>query len=439
MNIRAVSRHAGPRSRALLFAAALLALMAGCQWAPAPIAVYRPATTPPRQPTGPLETAARDSVVVLVYGDNRPGHRVMTARYGIPIIAGALESRDPAFIGLAVLNVPIALVQLFLPALDGFQDLYSIWYSHRFRGGNQQGVLRALERGDDAALIVSTGDLVQDGRRGGQWQDFDDAHRALRRRVPYLAAVGNHERMWHPAARANWDAVMGPPPRPERYWYALDLGGDLARFVVLDSNVLADPGDHFPDDVEDSLAIEQLAWADSALTRDAHYKFLVIHHPLASSGHHFSDWTADDSNPVENNRRARLLAMCREHRVTAVLAGHEHLYQRVYITSREGRQGFWQLTTGGGGSPLYRISEKDRLRAITQKLPDGSHVTYPGPEHSVYHYCRMILRLRPKPGEMSAELRAYRVNQRGEEQLLDQFDLSVEIPGPPAIAAKERS
>jgi hypothetical protein len=40
---------------------------------------------------------------------------------------------------------------------------------------------------------------------------------------------------------------------------------------------------------------------------------------------------------------------------------------------------------------------------------------------------------------MSAELRAYRVNQRGEEQLLDQFDLSVEIPGPPAIAAKERS
>ena len=76
----------------------------------------------------------------------------------------------------------------------------------------------------------------------------------------------------------------------------------------------------------------------------------MLHHPLVTSGHYLSDWKYDDSKAAETRRRGRLLEICRRRHVTAVLAGHEHLYQRTYVRGRDGR-GFWHITTGGGGSP----------------------------------------------------------------------------------------
>jgi hypothetical protein len=365
-----------------------------------------------------------DSVVVLVYGDNRPGWRLMTTPWGLPAVMGIGGPSPLDFLWGAV-NIPVMLVQGVFPKLDLFQDLISIFWTHRFTGGGEQRIAAALEKELPANFLVNTGDLVENGRRGGQWEDFVKYHQRLRTKVPFLVAPGNHERLWAPESRHNWDTVMGPPAQPGKYWFAVDLPDSVARFVFLDSEMLADPRDHYPDSTQAKLSREQVRWADSTLAVPARWKFLVLHHPLVTSGHYLSDWKYDDSSPAELRVRGQLLEICRRRGVTAVLAGHEHLYQRTFIRGRDGR-GFWHITTGGGGSPLYRLSERERKAALAVTLPDSSTVTW-SRARSMHHYCKLVLTRRPDPKDDTAFLVVNRVRTGGKVYQIDRVDLR-EIP-----------
>jgi hypothetical protein len=362
-----------------------------------------------------------DSVVVLIYGDNRPGLRLMTTPWGLPAVM-QIGSPDPKRFLWAVLNIPVTLVQGIFPRLDLFQDLVSGLWTHRYSGGNERRVVEALVNDLPANFVVNTGDLVENGRRGQQWEDFVRLHGDLRSKAPFLATPGNHERLWSPEGRANWDAVMGPPAQPDRYWFAVDLPDSVARFVFLDSELLADPRNHYPDSLQAQLSREQIRWADSALAVPARWRFVVLHHPLVTSGHYLSDWKYDDSSPAEVQSRARLLEICRRRGVTAVFSGHEHLYQRTYVRGRDGK-GFWHITTGGGGSPLYRLSENDRKAALSMTLPDSSHVTW-SRERSMYHYCRLVLTRHTNPKDDVATLQVNRVRSSGKIIGIDTVDLS---------------
>jgi len=363
-----------------------------------------------------------DSVVILLYGDNRPGFRMMTTAWGVPAVLEGFSSPEFSQFLWGVVNIPVALVQFFVPRLDGFRDIASGTWTHIYTGGGEARILKAVERELPAHFVVQTGDVVENGRRGVQWERFVKSHESIRTKVPYLAAPGNHERIWDATGRANWDAVMGRPAEPERYWFAVDLPESIARFVFLDSNVLADPTDRYPDSLESALSTEQLAWADSALAVPARYRFVVLHHPLVTSGHYLSDWRSDDSKDVQLRRRGRLLEMCRRRGVTAVLAGHEHLYQRTYVRGRDGR-GFWHVTTGGGGSPLYRLSETERRGALAVTLPDSSVVMW-NRARSMYHYSRLTILRRQPDGKDHIVLTVHRVRKNGQLVLIDQVDLT---------------
>jgi hypothetical protein len=365
-----------------------------------------------------------DSIVILFYGDNRAGWRMMTTPWGVPAI---LQIGSPDFTHFlwGVVNIPVALVQAVVPKLDLFQDLYSLLWSHKFSGGGEKRVLAALqkelERRPKVSFIIQTGDVVENGRRGGQWEDFAKRFAHLRETAPYLASPGNHERLYHPLGQANWNAVMGPPAQPGRYWFAIDFPESLARFVFLDTNVLADPSDRYPDSLENALSNEQIAWLDSALAVPARYRFVVMHHPLVTSGHYLSNWEYDDSKPLETRRRGRILDICHRRHVTAVIAGHEHLYQRTFVEKRG--TGFWHIATGGAGAPLYRISEEQRLAALSVTLPDSSHVTWTA-ARSAYHYGRITILRHPKPGEEYIRLDVYQVLDNGKVALIDHQDLT---------------
>ncbi len=372
-----------------------------------------------------------DSVIILLYGDNRPGYRLATTAWGVPAVMGIGSQDFPQFLW-GLVNIPVAAVQLVFPKMDILRDAWSFLYSHKFTGGAQNAVLKVLQReiGRDprVSFVVQTGDVVEDGRRGAQWEDFVRLHGPLREKVPYLATVGNHERTFDATARKNWNAVMGSPAEDQRYWFAVDFPESIARFVFLDTNVLADPGDKYPDSLESKLANEELAWVDSALAVPARFKFVVEHHPLVTSGHYLSDWQYDDSKPAELSRRARLIDICRRRHVTAVLSGHEHLYQRSYIRGRDGR-GFWHIGTGGGGAPLYRVTEREFKAANSVVLPDSSRVTY-SQTHSVYNFARLTIVRRPKHGEGEhISLDVYGVTSRAKSYLLDHVDLT--HPPPP--------
>src|SRR5262249_24779603 len=144
---------------------------------------------------------------------------------------------------------------------------------------------------------------------------------------------------------------------------------------------LASATDYSDADAE-RLASEELAWADSALAAPFRYRFVVLHHPPASGARRPEDW----NTPATRERRARLLEICRNRDVTAILAGHEHLYARERL--QRGSSSCWQITTGGAGAPLVPAR-----RARVAAADAGDVDVAPGTivRRSVWHYCRLVI------------------------------------------------
>lgn len=411
-------------------AAAALALAVGC----APIGALAPpgltTAVPPDAPRGgddphflgALADAPGESLVVLVAGDNRPGYRMQSQRFGYPQVR-AFRAGRPATWLPALVGLPLGLAQAIVPTLDGFQDLATAMFTHRPNGGREAPVRRAMLREAPADLVVNTGDLVFDGRRAKLWQDFEEKFGApdgppgsMRARTPFLAAPGNHERIHAPEGRANWLATMGAPPEPDRFWFAVDAGGGLARFVFLDSNVLANVHGVYDERTAEALSAEQLDWLDRVLESDARYTFVVLHHPPVLVGRHGDDWAPEASA----RRRDRLIEICARHRVTAVLGGHEHLYHRVHLAGPDG--GLWVVTSGGAGGPLHALEAETRDAEYARPLPAGLTVE-PATSRVVsrHHYLRLVL---PRTADRAPWIEAYEVKHGSDTALIERLDLS---------------
>jgi hypothetical protein len=357
-----------------------------------------------------------DSLVLLVYGDNRPGFYLESH----PVEYHAVKHmslRDPGKLARGLLFLPVLLVEAIVPTLDGPRDLLATLWTRRPTGGGERRVLTAMERIGRADAVLSMGDVVFAGERGRLWDDFARLSRELRERSLYLAAPGNHESMHDPTAEASWNAVVMTTARPGKNWYAVDAPRAGARFVFLDSNVLADPHDDIADSIQAPYADEQLAWADSMLATGPRLRFVVFHHPIVSAGHYVADW----NDPAAARRRERLFELCIEHDVTAVLTGHEHLYQRVFVRGPEGH-GFWHVTTGGGGSPLYAIDRRVAEAEWAKPLPAGCELDRSTMRADrEYHFCRMALPL--DTGSTAVRLDAYRASWRGNPERIEALSL----------------
>jgi hypothetical protein len=73
-------------------------------------------------------------------------------------------------------------------------------------------------------LVVGLGDIVDSGGLSSQWQNADLAYRTLDGRVPYMAAIGNHDYdLNNPAGRTgstiNFNAYFGPQRYAGKSWY----------------------------------------------------------------------------------------------------------------------------------------------------------------------------------------------------------------------------
>lgn len=152
----------------------------------------------------------------------------------------------------------------------------------------------------------------------------------------FLPALGNHD--WGCAACPAPHLALFRPPGNGRY-YALEIG-DLGLWV-LDSDE-REPDGIGPDSV-------QARWLRDGLARSAApLRFVILHHPPYSSGHHgsskrlrwpFAAWGAD-----------------------AVFSGHEHSYERLEA------DGIPYFVNGSGGA---------RLRGFRRPLP-ATRVRYAG-------------------------------------------------------------
>lgn len=363
-----------------------------------------------------------DSLVILIYGDSRRGFRMQYRVREMAALRG-IRFRNWRSMGAALGVLPWTLVASIVPSLDGPRDLVTKLVTHRPRAGAEKRVLGAVTRALPADLIVHTGDLVAYGERGRLWEDFTALHAPLRDRALFVSAVGNHERMDLDISRYNSNAVMGLPPAPERYWFALDLPDSAGRFVFLDSNLLTDTQGRYPDSLQEALSNQELDWADSALATAGRYRFVIMHHPPISAGHYTGMWAPGSASARAAMRRRRLFDICRRRHVTAVFAGHEHLYARAWVRIPEGG-GFWQVTSGGGGAPPHWVKPQARVRALSQPLPDGLQVE-PGSAfgQTKYHYCRLVIP-RGSPARPSLPLDTYEVLSNGAIRKIDHLDLA---------------
>lgn len=202
-------------------------------------------------------------------------------------------------------------------------------------------------------LVIGTGDLVPRGDRLVDWVTLLRSHGALTAQLPYYVALGNHELVGDPEARM-WKQLF---PIAKAGHFAVRHGALL--LVFLNGNR---PGDA----AETAFLDEQLG----AAARDPGIaaRFVVLHQaPLSGSLHcglasYMAEWVAHFER----------------HKVDAVIAGHDHAYERLE------RNGVAYFVTGGAGAPLYD-------RGACEPTDELALQRY----ESVHHY--LLLRIVPEP------------------------------------------
>jgi hypothetical protein len=179
-------------------------------------------------------------------------------------------------------------------------------------------------------FVLGTGDMVDEGYREDEWQQFFDVENQMLRDNVYFPALGNHDRQGRGRTADAYRAYFSVPDNggdSERY-YAFTYGA--ARFLILDSNAY-------------SFALtDQTAWLERELVAarqdpSIHHVFAVMHHPPFSISLHGG----------ARDLRERWTPLFEKYQVSAVFSGHDHVYERAESG------GVYYFVTGGAGAPLY--------------------------------------------------------------------------------------
>lgn len=184
------------------------------------------------------------------------------------------------------------------------------------------------------SIVMTTGDNFYPGGRARD-ETYTRPERCLYEHPDHVwrATWGNHD-------GANSTAeLLGSP---ERY-YRWSAGG--ADFFALDSNDPTDPAQRV-------WLSEQLAASTAAV------KIVYFHHPPFTSG------SVHRGAPAVRNL---WVPVFEQHDVRLVLAGHNHIYERLRVNDID------YVTTGGGGQVLYRCSE-DREPALVRCVSEHHFV-----------------------------------------------------------------
>lgn len=172
-------------------------------------------------------------------------------------------------------------------------------------------------------FVAFTGDNIADGRRYNQWDEqFFGPAPAFFATLPTFYVLGNHEH------RSPLFGRLLPVPGVERWTRVVGP----VRLIGIDGSAGWDEGSG------------NLRWLEGVLeAAEAPYVFLLTHYPAWSSGPH----GACGERAIIEGRKC-ILPLMKRYDATAMLAGHDHCYERS-----EPPDGVTVITTGGAGAPLY--------------------------------------------------------------------------------------
>lgn len=184
---------------------------------------------------------------------------------------------------------------------------------------------------EKASFVLHTGDLVSDGFKADDWNKFFDIEKDLLSHVPFYPTPGNHER--------NVPVYFKYFSFPGGNGHRFSFNWSSVHVAAIDTNEIGDTQSE-----RAAFLQEEVEWLRDDLARNKKpLAFVFMHHPL---------YTA-----VESRRKhaAELAAVIEPAliagKVTAVFAGHDHNYQHHL------KDGLHYIVTGGGGAPLYDVSD----------------------------------------------------------------------------------
>lgn len=238
---------------------------------------------------------------------------------------------------------------------------WSEWYQFRtassermpfrfiFMGDVQDGILShwartiraAVTSAPDARFVVYAGDLVNEGHRDHEWNEWFRAAGWVHATVNTVAATGNHE--YRPLRRRDSANELALQWRPQ---FSLPTGMGIAaeldetvywieyqgvRLYVLNSNTELEA---------------QAEWLRRELeTSDTDWNIAVFHHPV------FPSRDAVDRGVV----RDAWLSVFVEHGIDLVLQGHDHNYARGHIAGEVSNEASTVLVTSVAGAKMYKF------------------------------------------------------------------------------------
>ncbi|ACY15837.1 metallophosphoesterase family protein [Haliangium ochraceum] len=211
----------------------------------------------------------------------------------------------------------------------GMPIAFVVFGDSRSNASAHRNVIEQIRR-EVPDFLLGTGDMVDDGSKERQWQEFFDIEGELLRENVFYPAVGNHDRQGRGRTADSYRKYFSLPENsrePERY-YAFTYAS--ARFLVLDSNAYS----FSLTDQTDWLERELQA---ARLDPDIEHIFVTMHHPPYSVALHGG----------QKELRERWTPLFERYRVTAVFSGHDHVYTRAQNGSVR------YFVTGGAGAPVY--------------------------------------------------------------------------------------
>lgn len=188
------------------------------------------------------------------------------------------------------------------------------------------------------AFVINVGDMIRGYVEDMQivknmWSDYLKVIARLSVKIYHVP--GNHD-VWNLSSYRYYKRIFG------KDFYSFDY--DDNHFVILNSSI---PGQ------EHRITGAQFRWLKEDLKKseldEPDNIFVFVHMPLFPKYHHVG--SSLDKYPAERDRLYRLLV---SYDVKFVFVGHNHFY-RVEKT----KDGLIQITTGGGGAPLYQAEGED--------------------------------------------------------------------------------
>ncbi len=202
-----------------------------------------------------------------------------------------------------------------------------------------------------AEFLVHLGDKISGSRKGAtvkeQYAEYLDIVKELK--APVWYTVGNHE-------------IAGMKSNEDIH---RDLFGHLyysfvhnkVLFIVLNTEHAGKEG---------SISGRQMEWLKNTMERgkDCKYSFVFLHKPL------FSALTRHESHRhyVSKKHRDELAELFKNYKVSAVFAGHEHLYHSGI------HAGLVQVISGGGGAPFHFYPEGNFHHYLLVEVTDKNAV-----------------------------------------------------------------